>query len=113
MVIFSILIYYLQQVPAAPIQQNINSTVGGRYLNFQNGETSKVYLINSSARYGIYEEDMDIGGSGQWAEYSIKKGDPCIIIDATIRNDYDREYIFLVTAETTIRVVKRWGWLQC
>lgn len=30
---------------------------------------------------------------------SVKKGDPCVIINGTFRNDYDKDYYFSITAD--------------
>jgi hypothetical protein len=48
--------------------------------------TSKIYLINSTASYGVYSQDMSIqpGGSAE-----ARAGDPCVIINGTLRNDYN------------------------
>ncbi len=79
-------------------QQNSNDelaySVGGKYLSFPNGSLSKMYLINSTARYGTYEENM-----AEHHEITVKKGDPCVIINATVRNDYDKDYFMIVLAQ--------------
>ncbi len=64
--------------------------------NYQGGVETKVYLINSQLFYGSYDESFS--RSGATGDYSVNKGDPCIIINGTIRNDYDKDYYFAITA---------------
>jgi ABC-type antimicrobial peptide transport system permease subunit len=73
---------------------------GGVYLHFpsdyQDGAQTKAYLIDSQLYYGVYNESFSrLGATG---DYSINKGDPCIIINGTLRNDYDKDYYFAITA---------------
>ena len=65
----------------------------GEYLHYRGGEETKVFLINSYARYGAYYRDIDLPSS------SAKKGDPCVVINGTIRNDYDRDYYISLSAD--------------
>jgi hypothetical protein len=67
-------------------QQNSIHPVFGKYLSFQNGSTSKIYLVNSSARYDTFEKNM----IDHITNNSVKKGDPCVIVTATIRSEYDK-----------------------
>jgi hypothetical protein len=84
-------------------QQAASSTPqpkGGVYLHFpsdyQDGAQTKTYLIDSQLYYGVYNESFSrFGATG---DYSINKGDPCIIINGTLRNDYDKDYYFGITA---------------
>lgn len=73
---------------------------GGMYLHFlsdyQGGKETKVYLVNSQLFYGAYDESFT--RSGALGFYSINKGDPCVIINGTIRNEYDKDYYFGITA---------------
>ena len=81
--------------PATPSheQSPIPSPKGGEYLYFRGGEKTKVFLIESNMRYGTYD------GNIFWPEYSVKKGDPCVIINGRIRNDYDKGYFISLTAD--------------
>jgi len=69
----------------------------GEYMHFREdwrgGEETRVLLIDSRLYYGVYEESFHRTG------YSVEKGDPCIIINGTIRNDYDKGYYFCITAD--------------
>jgi hypothetical protein len=78
------------------IQNNTIRSVGDKYLTFSNGTTSKIYLINSNATYGTFEEDIY---NGLAENYTVKKGDPCVILDGTIRSDYDDFQVVLLTAQ--------------
>mgnify|MGYP000132523797 CR=1 FL=1 len=84
--------------PAEPSheQSPIPSPKGGEYLYFRGGEKTKVFLIDSNMRYGTYDEDIFLP---PWPEYSAKKGDPCVIINGTIRNEYDKDYFICLTAD--------------
>jgi len=81
------LLHFLQ----SPVSQLLPK--GEEYLNFasnyQGGAETKVYLVNSTLNYGVYE--VSFTRSGATGIYSITKGDPCVIINGTIRNDYEIE----------------------
>lgn len=68
----------------------------GEYMHFrpdwQGGAETKVALLDSHLYYGVYEQDISLAG------YTVKKGDPCVIINGTIRNDYDKDYFFCIGA---------------
>jgi len=64
--------------------------------NYQGGDESKAYLLASQLYYGVYNESFS--RSGATGDYSVNKGDPCIVINGTIRNDYDRDHYFAITA---------------
>jgi hypothetical protein len=48
--------------------------------------TSKIFLINSTASYGVYDQDMSLQPGGTPEAHA---GDPCAIINGTLRNDYN------------------------
>ena len=68
----------------------------GEYLHYpadyQGGVETKVFLVDSQLHYSVYNESFT--RSGATGSYSINKGDPCVIINGTIRNDYDQDYYF-------------------
>ena len=64
--------------------------------DYQGGTETKAYLIDSQLYYGVYNQSF--ARSGATGYYSINEGDPCIIINGTIRNDYDKDYYFAITA---------------
>jgi hypothetical protein len=73
----------------------------GEYLHYptdyQGGVETKVFLVDSQLHYGVYNESFTRSGAA--GSYSINEGDPCIIINGTIRNDYDEDYYFCITAD--------------
>jgi|SRR5271157_1768438 len=69
---------------------------GGKYFPMDNG-TSKIYLINSTANYGVYSQDMSLQPGGNNIE--AHAGDPCVIINGTLRNDYDKSYWIDLSAQ--------------
>jgi hypothetical protein len=90
-------IYYVwNQSTASPIVQSKNEIYLHFPSNYQGGNETKAYLINSQLYYGVYNESFS--RSGATGDYSVNKGDPCIIINGTIRNDYDTDYYFAITA---------------
>jgi hypothetical protein len=82
--------------PQAELASNVTGPAGGNYLNLTEGTATKIFLINSGIRYGTFDEDVNWppapGG------YLAKTGDPCIIVNGTIRNDYDADYYIGLTA---------------
>ena len=89
------LAHFLQ--PSVPTPQ----PKGEGYLHFtsdyQGGVETKVYLVKSMLFYGFYNESFS--RSGATGSYSIKQGDPCVIINGTVKNEYDSDYYFCVTAD--------------
>jgi len=67
---------------------------GARYLTYYpshltyGGNETKILLLNSSMRYGVYDNDFKFS----LCETEVKKDDPCVIINVTIRNDYTQEW---------------------
>lgn len=68
---------------------------GGIYFQINN-ETSKIYLINSTAIYGIYSYDTSNFPGGVIEAHA---GDPCVIINGTLRNEYNRSYFIDLSAQ--------------
>jgi hypothetical protein len=57
------------------------------YIQTEVRET-RIFLVSSSAKYSVYPEDVN----PQDPRYpDMHKGDPCIIIQATLRNDYSEQ----------------------
>jgi len=93
-ILFS-LVYILQS--SAPTPQ----PKGEEYLRFagdyQGGVETKVYLVDSMLFYGVYNESFS--RSGATGSYSVNKGDSCVIINGTIKNEYDNDYYFGISAD--------------
>lgn len=68
---------------------------GGRYLTYHpshitpGGKQTRVLLLDSNLRYGVYDHDIP---RLMLCEHAVKKGDPSVIINATIRNDYTEKW---------------------
>ena len=98
-VVLLILIFLIviQLLSTASLKQPKN----GEYLHYpadyQGGVETKVFLVDSQLHYSVYNESFT--RSGATGFYSINKGDPCVIINGTIRNDYDEDYYFGITAD--------------
>lgn len=60
-----------------------------RYLAFHNGTETKVLLLESDLRYGVYEQDIP---QLRVCDHPVTKGDPCVIINVAFRNDYTEEW---------------------
>ena len=87
--------YFLQFSVPTPLPK------GGEYLRFagdyQGGAETKVYLVDSMFFYGVYNESFS--RSGATGSYSVNKGDPCVVINGTIKNEYENDYYFGLTAD--------------
>ncbi len=83
------------------LQQNTTPSipsVSGIYLNLYNGTQSHIYLVDSDARYGTYSTDViDMASINN--TLIVKKGDPCVIINGTVRNDDNDVYFLLIRAQ--------------
>ena len=66
-----------------------------RYLTYDpshtthGGKETKVLLLDSSLRYGAYDHDIP---QLMLCHHAVNKGDPSVIINVTIRNDYTEEW---------------------
>lgn len=52
--------------------------VAGSYLQYERGNETQILLLNASSKYGTYNESFG----------DINKGDPCLIVNITVRSDY-------------------------
>ncbi len=99
-VVFIVLALAILLAGNQPAVSSTPELKGGVYLHFpsshQDGAQTKAYLVDAQLYYGVYNESFS--RSGATGDYSVKKGDPCIIINGTIRNDYDKDYYFGITA---------------
>jgi hypothetical protein len=71
-----------------PVIKPIQS-VAGYYLPFW-GNISKIFVVSTNASYGFYPyaTRTSLGGGLP----VVTKGEPCVIINITIRNDYSTQY---------------------
>jgi len=98
-VVFLISIFFIATQPPSTI--SVKQPKNGEYLqyltDYQGGVETKVFLVDSQLHYGVYNESFTRSGAA--GSYSINEGDPCIVITGTIRNDYDEDYYFCITAD--------------
>jgi len=88
--------YYVSLLPhyAPPKMISIPSNQqSGTYLRNHGGFEYHLFLVDSQFYYGAYEQNFT-PVEGPQGEYLIQPGDPCIIINGTIRNDYAGYYYF-------------------
>lgn len=76
------------EAPQSDRPWGIIGPVNGSYLNTPDGDATRIYLIDSDMRYGTFGRDYLWPPQG----YLAKKGAPCVIVNGTIRNDYDTDY---------------------
>ncbi len=55
------------------------------YLHLNSGVTSKIFLISANASYGVYPLNLVQEFTNVTV---IHKGDPCFVLNLTLRNDY-------------------------
>jgi hypothetical protein len=61
-----------------------------QYLSFSDGRQSKIFLLSAHSTYGVWTRNdthMNWFTDGP----TIHKGDPIIVVNATVRNDYTHE----------------------
>jgi hypothetical protein len=71
---------------SAPIASNATSP-SGYYLPYE-GNNSKIFVVSANASYGSYPYPTVTLFNGT----VVKRGEPCFIINVTIRNNYSTQY---------------------
>lgn len=71
-----------QTQPSKPIQ-----SVSGYYLTYE-GNISRIFVVSANASYGKYPYSTQTTLNGS----VVKHGEPCVIINVTVRNDYSTQY---------------------
>ena len=66
----------------------------GTYIPFEDGEASRILLLDSGLRYGTYEAEVFF----PICDVKAEKGDHAVIISGTIRNDYEEDYYVAISA---------------
>jgi len=74
--------HYGQQQIVEPIQ-----SVNGYYLPFE-GNISRIFVVSENASYGFYPYATRTSGGVP----VVTNGEPCVIINVTVRNDYSTQY---------------------
>jgi len=107
----TVLVFYLSHtsLPRSP--------VAGRYLTYYpehltyGGNETKIFLLDATSKFGFYNESFSTLFSGD-----VNKGDPCIIVTLTIRNDYTEEkpngYFISFTASLYSKEGEVVGWIM-
>lgn len=83
------------------LQESNIPSVKEKYINFTNNSISKIYLIDSSAKYGIYKNNIidTRTTNATFTDYIVNRGDNCVIINGSIRNDYNKKYFPSLVAQ--------------
>ena len=87
----------LYQTPSDQLYPEPQRGIYLHYSDDQGGGQSKLFLVNSEVIYGTYNESFNY--TGVIGSYSINKGDRCVIINGTARNDYGKDYYFAISAD--------------
>ena len=65
---------------------NIDGPRSG-YLTRTSSSETLIFLVSTdNPRYGVYE-----GSDAQWSGGEVHEGDPCFIVNVTVRNDYTKD----------------------
>lgn len=73
--------------PGADLSASNIQPISPQYLSVSSGDVSKIFLLSAEPRYGYWtlnDTHMDWLSSGP----VIHEGDPVIVVNATVRNDY-------------------------
>jgi hypothetical protein len=75
--------YYLYESSNAPTIEGPSSG----YLTRTSSSETLIFLVSTdNPRYGVYE-----GSDAQWSGGEVHEGDPCFIVNVTVRNDYTKD----------------------
>lgn len=72
---------------STPVVEPIHSASGYYLLN--GGNASRIFVVSANATYGSYPFPSATGPTGSEL---AQNGEPCVIINVTIRNDYSTQY---------------------
>lgn len=105
-----VLVFYLSSASSP------RGSVVGRYLTYYpehltyGGNETKIFLLDASSKFGFYNESF----CTRWS--CVNKGDPCLIVTLTIRNDYTEKkpygYFVSFTAGLYDKDGKLVGWIM-
>ena len=74
----------------------------GEHFSFRGNET-KLVLVDSNFSYGVLPPDINRGGCPvtypPLSHRDFKPGDACIIINGTVRNEYDEDYYICLSGQ--------------
>jgi hypothetical protein len=84
--------------PVTGSVSTITQSVGGYYLQYSpllnygfDSNVSRIFVVSANASYGVYPYDTRTAFGG--SSIVVKNGEPCIIINVTILNDYSTQNI--------------------
>ena len=79
-------IYYLFESSIS----NIEGPSSGYLRELSSSDETMIFLVSTdNPRYGLYE-----GSDANWFGGEVHEGDPCFIVDVTVRNDYTTDPIW-------------------
>jgi hypothetical protein len=79
--------------PSSAVKPNVASLqpIAGYYLTFR-GNNTEIFLISATVTSGSYPYQTRTAiGSKSGSPPVVEKGEPCVIINVTIRNDYSEQ----------------------
>jgi hypothetical protein len=86
-VIIAVVIFFQFFVSRIPVTEPFQSAAG-YYLPYE-GNISKIFVISSNASYGFYPYGTRTSLGGVTV---VTHGEPCFIINVTMRNDYSSQF---------------------
>jgi hypothetical protein len=86
-ILFSAFLIDLQMQPASTPATKPIQSASNYYLPY-NGSVSRIFVVSSDGSYGNYPYPTVTLFNGS----VVRKGEPCVIINVTIRNDYTIKY---------------------
>ena len=79
--------------PGGAVKPNIASMqpIAGYYLTFR-GNITRIFVVSAILTSGSYPYTRSAIGSKPGSPPVVKKGEPCVIINVTVRNDYSSQF---------------------
>ncbi len=79
--------------PSHAVKPNVApmQPITGYYLPFQDN-TTKIFVVSASISSGFYPYSTRSDLSKPGGPPVVEKGEPCVIINVTVRNDYSTQY---------------------
>ena len=82
--------YYLYESSNAPNIEGPNSGYLTYYPSFKGEKETLIFLVSTdNPRYGVYNWSDD-----EWWGGEVHEGDPCFIVNVTVRNDYTTDPVW-------------------
>ncbi len=90
-IFFAMSFFFFLSSPRSPVSTPVVPNVKPvtpHYLPYPNGNDSQIFLVSATPTYGSYP-GPSVSQMGSMP--GVQKGDPCFIMDVTIRSDYTVE----------------------